>query len=135
MATRDIQTSHDLAAALEVAAQTLRAFPDLSLQELGQALAQGQSPKKAAARAGQAVDKAQLEDLSRRFASLERDAAAAELKNLKTDSIRQLAAALGIRIPSKATKAEAASTLLAHVFDIPAGQELIRTFHRRHSSP
>lgn len=74
-------------------------------------------------------------ELSRRFSSLERGDAEAELKNLKTDSIRQLAAALGIRIPSKATKAEATSTLLAHVFDIPAGQELIRTFHRRHSSP
>lgn len=135
MAARNIQTSHDLAAALAAAARALRAFPDLSLQELGQALAQGQSPKKAAARGGPPADKAQLEDLSRRFSSLERGDAAAELKNLKVDSIRQLAAALGIRIPSKATKAEATRSLLAQVFDIPAGQELIRTFHRRHSSP
>ena len=74
-------------------------------------------------------------ELSRRFSSLERGDAEAELKNLKADAIRQLAAALGIRIPSKATKAEASSMLLAQVFDIPAGQELIRTFHRRHSSP
>ena len=70
-------------------------------------------------------------DLSRRFSGLTRDEAAAELRNLKVDSIRQLAASLGIRIPSKATKAEATGTLLAHVFDIPAGQEIISTFHQR----
>lgn len=135
MAARNIQTSHDLAAALEVAARALRAFPDLSLQELSQTLAQGQHPKKATASAGKPVDQAQLEDLSRRFSGLARDEAEAELRNLKVDSIRQLAASLGIRIPSKATKAEATSTLLAHVFDIPAGQELIRTYHRRHAAP
>ena len=74
-------------------------------------------------------------DWSRRFSGLTRDEAAAELRNLKVDSIRRLAASLGIRIPSKATKSEATSTLLAHVFDIPAGQELIRTFHRRRAAP
>ena len=74
-------------------------------------------------------------DLSRRFSGLARDEAEVELRNLKVDSIRRLAASLGIRMPSKATKAEAISTLLAHVFDIPAGQELIRTFHRRRAAP
>lgn len=131
MSARNIQTSHDLAAALEAAAQALRAFPDLSLQELSQTLAQGQPPKKAAASAGKPLGQAQLDDLSRRFSSLERGEAEAELKNLKTDSIRQLAASLGIRIPSKANKVQATSTLLAHVFDIPAGQEIISTFHQR----
>ena len=135
MATNDIRTSHALAAALEEAARALRAFPDLSLYELGQTVAQSNPRKASVANAGKAMDKPELADLSARFSSLERSEAEAELRNLTVDSMRQLAASLGIRMPSKITKSQATSMLLAQVFDLPAGQELLRTFHRRHRSP
>lgn len=131
MVANDIQTSHDLAAALESAAQALRAFPELSLLELSQTLAQTQPHKKVAEKPVKSSDISSVEDLSTRFSSLERSEAEAELGSLKVDAIRQLGTALGIRMPSKLTKAQATSMLLAQVFDIPAGQELIRTFHQR----
>lgn len=135
MAANNIRTSHDLAAALESAAQALRAFPELSLLELSQTLAQTHPHKKVAEKLGKPLDISSVEDLSTRFSSLERSEAEAELRNLTVDSMRQLATTLGIRMPSKITKSQAISMLLAQVFDIPAGQELLRTFHRRHRSP
>lgn len=135
MATNDIRTSHDLAEALEVAARALRDFPEMSLHELSHALTRSQPHKAVVARDKKPSDEFQLADLSRRFSGLGRSEAEAELKNLKADAIRQLAASLGIRMPSKLTKAEATSMLLSQVFDIPAGHELLRTFHRRHSTP
>ena len=53
------------------------------------------------------------------------------MNSLTVPAIRQLASLLGIRIPSKAIKSESISMLLSQVFDVPAGQELIRTFHKR----
>lgn len=135
MATNDIRTSYDLADALEGAVKALRAAPELPIYDLNRILASARNQKGDTPKHNATPAKFKPEELSRRFAGLGRDAAAAELKSLKTDAIRQLAADLGIRIPSKATKAEATRVFLAHAFDIPAGQELIRTFDRRHSSP
>lgn len=135
MATNDIRTSYDLADALEGAVKALRAAPELPIYDLNRILASARSQKGGDPEVNAAPAKFRLEELARRFSGLARDEAEAELRNLTVDSIRQLAAALGIRIPSKATKGQATSTLLAHVFDIPAGQELIRTFHRRHAAP
>ncbi len=131
MVAKDIRTSHELAAVLESAAQALRAFPELPLLELSQTLAQTQPHKKVAEKPGKSSTVEPSEDLSTRFSSLERSEAEAELGSLKVDAIRQLGTALGIRMPSKLTKSEATSMLLTQVFDIPAGQKLISTFHQR----
>ena len=134
MATNDIKTSHDLAEALEDAAKALRAVPNLSLYELGQILAEGKAQRSnVKASAGKA--KFDLSDLAARLPNLERDEAESELNALNVDSLRQLATLLGIRIRSKMPKSQSVALLLAQLFDIPAGQELIRTFHRRNSHP
>ena len=41
---------------------------------------------------------------------------------------------LGMRIASRATKKESMEVLLAQVFDVPSGQELLRTFHKRNAA-
>lgn len=76
-----------------------------------------------------------LSGLAARLPSLERSAAAAELEDLTVGDVRKLAGILQIRVPSKIRKAEAVDMLLEHVFDLPAGQQLIRTFHKRNSQP
>lgn len=131
MATNDIRTSHDLADVLEDAAKALRRFPELSLSNLDQILAEATSVKQDLAEVKPTPAKFNLEELAKRLPTLERSDAESEVVNLTVDSIRQLSSLLGIRLPSKATKAQATSMLLAQVFDIPAGQELIRTFHQR----
>ena len=74
-----------------------------------------------------------LSELAARLPSLERSAAETKLEDLTVGDIRKLAGMLQIRVPSKIRKAEAVEMLLEHVFDIPAGQQLIRTFHKRNS--
>ena len=73
--------------------------------------------------------------LANRLPSLERSTAEVELAGLTVSDIRKLAGVLQIRIPSKIKKIEAVNMLLEQVFDLPAGQQLIRTFHKRNSQP
>lgn len=73
--------------------------------------------------------------LANRMPSLERSTAEMELAGLTVSDIRKLAGILHIRVPSKIKKIEAVNMLLEQVFDLPAGQQLIRTFHKRNSQP
>lgn len=74
-----------------------------------------------------------LSGLADRLPNLERSMAEAELANLTVSNVRKLAGMLQIRIPSKIKKDEAVNMLLEQVFDLPARQQLIRTFHKRNS--
>ena len=73
--------------------------------------------------------------LAKRLPSLDRSTAEVKLAGLTVSDIRKLAGILQIRIPSKIKKIEAVNMLLEQVFDLPAGQQLIRTFHKRNSQP
>lgn len=131
MATDNIRTSHDLANTLENAAKALRALPELPLSQLGQTFAKLKSSKQVCRKSDDELVQVQLEDLANVLPDLEKGEAASMLKPLRVEAIRQLATMLGFRMPSKLNKSQAIDMLLEQVFDIPAGQELIRTFHRR----
>ena len=131
MATDNIRTSHDLANALEDAAKALRVLPELPLSQLGQTFAKLKSPRSVCGKSNEEFLQVQLEDLANTLPDLEKSEAASKLKPLTVESIRQLATMLGFRMPSKLNKSQSIDMLLEQVFDIPAGQELIRTFHRR----
>ena len=149
MNTHNIKTSHELADMLEGVAKASREFantlegvanvlrepPELQLTEPGQTLDVPDVPKNVQQKDNKQSAQFPLADLANRLPTLEKADAEAELKTLKVDSLRQLASLLGIRMPSKATKSESINMLLSQVFDIPAGQELIRTFHKRNPSP
>ena len=82
---------------------------------------------------GHKQDQRSLSDLASRLPTLGRENAEAEIQALTVKDMRQIAASLEIRIPSKATKSETVNMLLAQVFDVPAGHERIRTFHKRNA--
>ena len=133
METNNIKTLHDLADMLENAAKVLRALPDSQLAELSQPFAKAEAQERSPERNHKRPSQAELADLATRLPTLEKGSGEAEIKTLTVESIRQLATQLGIRMPSKLNKSQAIDMLLEQVFDIPAGQELIRTFHRRNS--
>jgi type II secretory pathway component PulK len=135
METKNIKTSHDMAVALEGFAKILRAYPEFRLPEFEQSLDESNAQTSGRKTADKNRIQFRLEDLANRFPNLEKSTAQAEIETLTVDSIRQLSVLLGIRMPSKLKKSQAIEMLLEQVFDIPAGQELLRTFHRRkHSS-
>ena len=125
-----IRTSHDLADLLEDAARGLRMLPPLDLSDAQRGIAtnilkarkRGDSDQEARER---------LTLLAEELPELSRSDAETHLVSLTVESIRRLAPMLDVRIPSKATKNEYVQMLLTQLFDAPAGQELIRTFHKR----
>ena len=121
--------SHELGKLLSAVALALRKH---QMQDLGCGIGEEK-----AASIERAEDERQcvvaLSGLAGRLPSLERSMAEAELANLTVSNIRKLAGMLQIRIPSKIKKDEAVNMLLAQVFDLPAGQQLIRNFHKRNS--
>ena len=132
METHDIKSSHDLADVLENIATLLRTVPEFQITEPPQVVKTSHAKKTTQKKAHKQV--ADVEALARRLPGLSRDGAEAEMNALTVPSIRQLASLLEIRIPSKITKTETINMLLSHVYDIPAGQELIRTFHERNAN-
>ena len=132
MDTRDIKTSLDLADALENIATVLRAVPEFQITEHPQVSETLHAKKMPQKKAHHRIS--DVEDLAKRLPDLSRDGAETEMKALTVPSIRLLASLLEIRIPSKMTKNETIDMLLSHVYDIPAGQELIRTFHKRNAA-
>jgi len=133
MVTDQIKTSHDLADALEGVVKTLRGLPAFKIAD-----GPGLQEQDVRIR-GQGKSNAYpvyIQRISERLRDLSRKDAEEEINSLTLPEIRQIAAVQGIRVPSRATKSETAAMLLAQVFDMPAGQELIRTFHKRkaHSS-
>ena len=124
-----IRNSHDLADLLEKTAFALRALPPLELAE------DERTGERNGRTRSQRVRRQEVQERLNRFVDqlpgLSRTDAENELASLTVAAIRQLAPMLDVRIPSKATKSEYIRLLLIQLFDAPAGQELIRTFHKR----
>ena len=128
-----IRTSHDLADLLEDVAKGLRMLPPLDLSDAQQDLATDILKSRKRGDSDQEAVRERLTLLAEELPRLSRSDAETHLVSLTVDSIRQLAPMLDVRIPSKATKNEYVQMLLTQLFDAPAGQELIRTFHKRGS--
>lgn len=133
MAIRDVETTHDLATFLEETARLLRAIPPILLAE-GKAFDEGIEVATEHGRGNkEAEEDTTHAALAEKLQELGRENAQDELQSLTVDGIRRTAASLGIRIPSKSKKSDAIDLVLAQVFDMPAGQELLRTFHKRNA--
>ena len=133
MKTDGIKTTHDLAEYLEEVAKGLRFLPEMALED-----ANRKRPAKkvmddgpVARQSNRTVKHEELKVLADQIRELTKDEAEARLLSLTVPAIRQLALLVDIRVPSKATKGEHIETLLLHLFDIPAGHEVIRTFRDR----
>jgi polyhydroxyalkanoate synthesis regulator phasin len=133
MKTDGIKTTHDLAEYLEEVAKGLRFLPEMALED-----ANRKRPAKkvmddgpVARQSNHTVKHEELKVLADQIRELTKDEAEARLLSLTVPAIRQLALLVDIRVPSKATKGEHIETLLLHLFDIPAGHEVIRTFRDR----
>lgn len=124
---KDVKTSHDLADVLESVANLLRSIPEYELGKVRQNFKDTDNQKNSEDPQIQIT----LTELASRLSEFGRENAETELKKLTLESMRHLATSLKIRIPSKASKADTISILLTQLFDIPAGQERIRTFHNR----
>lgn len=123
-----LQTSYDLAQLLESWAKVLRSMPEMTLQEFKKDSA-GQKTRSRNPYDENSVDNG-LADLAGRLPTYDKEMARASLDALTVPQIRKISTLLRIRTPSKGRRAELIDMLLAHVFDIPAGQDVVRTFHR-----
>lgn len=127
-----IDTSHDLADFLEGIARTLRQLPSFKLEGLEREIVgTATGPSKDRQREQKRAEP-DLGILADRLRKIDRSEAETQLSELTLESIRRIAPILDIRIPSRAKKDESIEMLLVHLFDAPAGQELIRTFHKRY---
>ena len=124
---KDVKTSHDLADVLESVANLLRSIPEYELGKVRQNFKDTDNQKNSEDPQIQIT----LTELASRLSEFGRENAETELKKLTLESMRHLATSLKIRIPSKTSKADTINILLTQLFDIPAGQERIRTFHNR----
>lgn len=131
MTTEKIQTSHDLADLLEDAVQVLRMLPAMQLTDDQQPVRTRNAKQNRQGESDRKRMEEGLATVAKQLPELDRAEAETQLSSLTVDSIRKLAPILDIRIPSKATKDEYIKLLLSQLFDAPAGQELIRTFHKR----
>ena len=137
MDTNKIRTSHDLADILEDAVRVLRMLPDMQLSKLDQNSDSSSILSHSTTGPNEENDQGCIKDdltrLADQFNELGREKAENEISALTVPAIREVASLLQIRIPSRATKADSINMILSQVFDVPAGQELIRTFHKRNS--
>lgn len=124
--TERIRTSHDLGHLLESWAKVLLSLPEISVLELADTNQGEGVPKRWSSNDG--VLTPDLKQLAGRLPEIERDRAHAELSGLTVKQIKAISTFLHIRTPSKIAKAEVIDMLLRHLFDIPAGQEVVRTF-------
>lgn len=124
--TERIRTSHELGRLLEAWAKVLLGLPEVDVREL----AGGSKGKQAGGRGSSSDPRltVELEELARRLPEFEKEKAHSELSVLTVKQIRTIGTFLQIRTPSKMPKAEVIDMLLRHLFDIPAGQEVVRTF-------
>ena len=133
MAIKGVGTTHDLANLLEDVAKVLRVLPSVELVDdelLDKMLRKDSDP----GQSGKKPVSSEIEvTLATELSGLERQDAEKELRSLTVAGIRRVAELMGIRIPSKSPKNDSVNLLLAQVFDAPAGQELLRTFHKRNS--
>ena len=127
-----IRTSYDLADYLEATARALRILPCVELSEVrASSVRRTGNRQQRKDRQTNELD-SNLASFATRLTEISKEAARDRLSELSIDSIRQLASVFEIRVPSKGTKAEFVDLLIAQLFDAPSGQELIRTFHKRH---
>lgn len=134
METKNIKTSRDLADMLDHVVKVLRTVPEFKLAELQETKASDLSKRSQRDEARRQIQE-RLSSLAKQLPSLQRERAETEITALTVPEIRQLATLLEIRMPSKMKKSESIDLLLSQVFDVPAGQELIRTFHKRNPVP
>lgn len=123
-----LHTSYDLAQLLESWAKVLRSLPELPLQEFKKD-SMGQKTRSRNSSDDNNADNG-LVDLAAQLPTYDKEMARASLDTLTVPQIRKISTLLRIRTPSKARRVELIDMLLAHVFDIPAGQDVVRTFHR-----
>ena len=128
MRQNKFNTSHDLADMLEDAARALRNMPSVEF-EWGMTPSK-RSKEKGVARTQQRTE-IELKTLAAEIQGSDRSIAEKRLSDLTVREIRQIADTLGVRTPSKAPKGDYVRTVLTHVFDVPAGQNVVRTFHER----
>ena len=126
-AIEGLETAGEVASVLEAIAKKLRSLPAKGLSGNSPGSSE-RTPKRKARTKGPLVD---IPSLSREVPQMSREAAEATLGSLTVLSLRELASLLNIRAPSRATKLELVQLLLSQLFDIPEGQQLISTFHRR----
>ncbi len=128
----EIETTYDLADLLEQAVKTLRDNPSFELS--GSRSGKGHPIRSSKRRGGrESVDERVLVmELAEQIPNMMREEAELRLEPLKIASLKELAREFGIRVPSKALKSEYIQMLLTQLFDVPEGQQLIRTFHERH---
>ena len=122
-----LETTDEVASVLEAVAKKLRSLPSAGLygNHLG---SPEHTPDRKARPKGPPVD---LPSLSREVPQMSRVVAEETLGSLTVPSLRELAPLLNIRAPSRATKPELVQLLLSQLFDVPEGQQLISTYHRR----
>jgi hypothetical protein len=130
----NIKTSRDVANLLEEVVELLRTIPELPLSDIGRNPEPPNEPTRNRKNSNHKQGQRPLSDLASRLPALGRENAKAEIQSLTIKAMRELAASLEIRIPSRATKSETVNILMAQVFDVPAGHERIRTFHKRNIS-
>ena len=127
----NIKTSHDLANLLEDAARGLRLLPPFELAGDQRTILADRTQETTRKNSNKKQIQERVAFFIEQLPKLNRADAEAHLISLTVDAIRQLAPLLDVRIPSKATKSEHIQLLLTHLFDAPAGHELIRTYHKR----
>ena len=127
-----IRTTHDLAQFLEETARVLRQIPAIDLTGVTSDISDDVSGqlRETKTRGSQTEDELIL--LAEELPSMSRAEAESKLNSLTVKAIRVIAPMLAVRVPSRATKAESIRVLLVQLFDAPAGQELIRTYHKRY---
>ena len=132
METESVRTTLDLAILLEHVARKLRAIPEMEISFVADESKSETALDSDDAKSREARHRIVVDKLSTYIERLDRQGAEAELANLSVSEIRELAALFHVRIPSKVRKSEAISMTLSQLVDMPAGQELLRTFHERH---
>ena len=131
MLPKGIKNSHDLADLLETTANALRLSPPLELDDMRRVGRTGTNRSTPRVDESVELERERMCKLAEKLPGFTRSEAENSLRSLTVKSIRQLAPLVDVRIPSKATKGEHIEMLLTHLFDAPAGQELISTFHQR----
>lgn len=135
MPNGQIQTSRDLADALEEVIKVLRTIPEFQVHTEGiprTAEAPDVSHNK---KKSNGLRQSEIAELAELLPGLGRSNAEQQLSSLSLQQIRELAKLLEIRVASRTAKSETVNVLLAQLFDMPSGQELIRTFHKRNPGP
>lgn len=133
MPNDQIQTSRDLADTLEEVVKVLRNIPEFQVQVEGIPQTAEASDVFHNKKKSNELRQSEIAELAELLPGLGRSNAEQQLSSLSLQQIRELAKLLEIRVASRMAKSETVNVLLAQLFDMPSGQELIRTFHKRNS--